>query len=78
MTMETTDLDRLQEGYRQAVDEWVAKIREEESFAASADHSLVSLDEWEKAGLQEGMARERVKAAKKEYEDALRQRYFGF
>ena len=76
--MENINLDRLQQTYRQAVDEWVAKIREEELLAAGADHSLVSLDGWEEANFQEGKVRDRVKAAKKEYEDALRQRYFGF
>jgi hypothetical protein len=78
MGMETEDLDRLQQTYTQAVDEWVTKIRQEEALAAGADHSVISLDGWEQASLEEGKARDKVRAAKKQYEEALRRKYFNF
>jgi hypothetical protein len=78
MDMETEDLNHLQQSYKQAVDEWAAKIREEEALAVVADHSVISLDGWEEASLEEGKARDKVRTAKKQYEDALRRKYFGF
>jgi hypothetical protein len=76
--MENADLDHLQRSYRQAVDQWVTNIRTEEQLAANADHSLISLDDWEKAALREEEAREKVQTAKKQYKDALRKVYYGF
>jgi hypothetical protein len=42
------------------------------------DHTIAEVDEWENAGFQEEAARNKVKAAKKLYEDALRQEFFNF
>ena len=63
--METADLDNLQRAYHQAVDQWVERIREEEALAAGADHSLISLENWQQASLRENDARDKVQTAKK-------------
>ena len=36
------------------------------------------LDKWEDASFKEDALRNKVKAAKKRYEDALREKFFGF
>jgi hypothetical protein len=77
MPDETLELDRLQAAYRAAVDEWIIAIRHEEGLA-SVGHSVAQLDRWEQAHEQEDEFRERVLAAKKKYEDALREKFFGF
>jgi hypothetical protein len=51
--------------------------REEEALA-SVDHSVADVDRWEEAGFKEENLRSRTKAAKKEYEAALRLKFFGF
>lgn len=68
-------LDQLQAAYKAAVDEWVAAIREEEALA-SGNHSLAEVDRWEAAHFKEEELRTRVKAAKSDYEDALRRKFF--
>jgi len=68
-------LDQLQGAYKAAVEEWVAAIREEEALA-SANHSVAEVDKWEAAHFKEEELRTKVKAAKNDYEDALRQKYF--
>ena len=68
-------LDQLQTEYKAAVDQWVTAIRHEEELA-SGNHSLAEIDRWEEAHFKEDELRTKVKAAKKEYEDALRHKYF--
>jgi hypothetical protein len=77
MIEETAELDRLQLTYKAAVDEWVIAIRNEEALA-SVNHSVADVDRWEQAHFQEDALRQRVLTAKREYEDALRAKYFGF
>ena len=77
MTVELQDLDRLQGAYKSAVEEWISAIKEEEAFA-SANHSVAEVDKWEAAHFREDEIRTRVKAAKREYEDALRLKFFDF
>ena len=76
MQQELSSLDRLQLNYKAAVDEWVIAIREEEALA-SVNHSVAEVDQWESAHFREDELRSKVKAAKKEYEDGLRQEFFG-
>jgi hypothetical protein len=78
MAVEISELDELQASYKAAVDEWVAIIREEEALASPADHSIAEIDEWENAADREDAAREKAKAAKQVYEDALREKFFHF
>ncbi len=70
-------LDRLQQAYKAAVDEWVAAIREEEALATS-DYSLPAWEQWDKAGFKEQDAQDKAKEAKEAYKEGLRQRDYGF
>jgi hypothetical protein len=75
MQDQISELDRLQGAYKAAVDEWVSAIRQEEALA-SVNHSVAEIDQWEAAGFKEEETRNRVKVAKKQYEDALRLKFF--
>ena len=75
--MENTDLDRLRFNYKEAVDRWVAAIRAEEDLA-TPDHSMVAVEEWDRANFTEQDARTAAKAARQEYADALRQVLYNF
>ena len=77
MATEISDLDQLQTAYKTAVDNWITTIREEEALA-SGDHSEAEVDTWEAAGFREEDAREKAKEAKKEYEAAIREKFFNF
>jgi hypothetical protein len=70
-------LDRLQGAYKAAVEEWIIAIRHEEALV-SVNHSVADVDQWEGAHFKEDEVRNRVLAAKKQYEDALREKFFGF
>ena len=77
MSVEVSDLDQMQAAYKEAVEQWIKAIREEEALA-SADHSEAEIDAWEAADFREEDAREKAKEAKKNYEDALREKFFNF
>jgi ribosomal protein S20 len=77
MQNDTVVLDQLRGAYKTAVEEWIAAIKQEEALA-SVDHSVAEVDQWERAHLREDEIRSKVKAAKKRYEDALREKFFGF
>ena len=74
---EHLDLDQMQAAYKTAVEQWIAAIKEEEALA-SVTHSVAEVDKWESANFKEDELRTKVKAAKKRYEDALREKFFGF
>jgi len=74
---DTRQLDKLRDAYKAAVESWIAAIKHEETLA-SVDHSVAEVDEWEEAHFAEDAIRTKVKAAKKEYEDALREKFFDF
>jgi len=77
MQKENSELDQMQDAYKAAVEEWIAAIKQEEALA-SVNHSIAEVDKWEAAHFKEDEIRSKVKAAKKRYEDALRQKFFGF
>jgi len=77
MADEIAELDRLQAAYKAAVEEWIVAINKEEELA-SANHTVADIDKWELAHFDEDEARNRVLDAKKEYEDALRRKFFDF
>jgi predicted RNase H-like HicB family nuclease len=77
MPIEISELDQMQQNYKAAVDEWIAAIRREEALA-SVNHTVAQVDQWENAADAEEQARENAKAAKKKYEDALREEFFNF
>ncbi|MBB5343210.1 hypothetical protein [Tunturibacter empetritectus] len=77
MAVEVADLNQMQAAYKEAVDQWVTAIREEEALA-SVNHSEAEIDAWEAADFREEDARGKAKEAKKNYEDALREKFFSF
>ncbi len=77
MDEQYSNLDELQADYKAAVENWVTAIRKEEALA-SVNHSVAEVDLWEKASFEEDEMRKIVKQAKTKYEDALREKFFGF
>jgi hypothetical protein len=77
MRDDVSNLDQMQSAYKAAVEEWIAAIKREEDLA-SVNHSIAEVDKWEQAHFNEDEIRSKVKAAKKQYEDALREKFFGF
>jgi hypothetical protein len=71
------DLDQMKNAYKVAVEEWIAAIKQEEALA-SVNHSIAGADKWEQAHFKEDEIRSKVKAAKGRYEDALREKFYGF
>jgi hypothetical protein len=74
---EHPELDELQTSYKSAVEAWIAAIRKEEELA-SGNHDVAELDKWEAAHFDEDDKRNAVMDAKEKYEDALREKFFGF
>ena len=77
MSNEVSELDRLQAIYRATVEEWIGAIKREEALAA-VNHDVAEIDQWEAAHFAEDAMRDKVLAAKKKYEDALRAKFFDF
>lgn len=71
MPIERTDLDRLQKAYKDAVNLWIAAIRDEENLA-TPDHSIAAWDLWDQAGFKAQEAQEQARVAKEAYKDGLR------
>jgi hypothetical protein len=74
---DTRGLDQLQAAYKTAVENWIAAIKEEEALA-SVNHNVAEIDQWEAAHFKENEMRDAVIEAKKQYEDALRRKFFDF
>jgi hypothetical protein len=74
---DASELDQMQKAYKAAVEEWITAISQEEDLA-SVNHSIAEVDKWEQAHFAEEEVRSKVKAAKKRYEDALREKIFNF
>jgi len=72
-----SELDQMQSAYKAAVEKWITAIKQEEALA-SVNHSIAQVDKWEAAHFKEDEVRNKVKTAKKRYEDALRQKFYGF
>ena len=77
MSGEHPELDELQAAYKDAVEAWISAIRKEEALA-SVNHDVAEVDAWEAAHFEEDEMRAKVKDAKAKYEDALREKFFGF
>ncbi len=77
MVQDISELDRMQSEYKAAVEQWIAAIKREEALA-STPHEVAEVDKWEQAHFDEDEIRNKVKAAKKLYEDALREKFYGF
>ena len=74
---EHLELDELQAAYKNAVEALITAIRKEEALASVA-HDIADVDQWEQAHFEEDEMRSAVKEAKAKYEDALREKFFGF
>ena len=72
MPPEPSELDLLQQVYKEAVDRWVAAIRAEEALA-TPDHSIVAWELWEQAGFKAQEAQDQATAAKEAYKAGLRE-----
>jgi hypothetical protein len=77
MQNDLSELDKMQAAYRATVEEWISAIKQEEALA-SVNHTVAEVDKWEGANFKEDEVRNKVKAAKKQYEDALRRKFFNF
>ncbi len=77
MQTDLSELDRMQAAYKAAVEEWISAIKNEEALA-SVNHTVAEVDKWEGAHFKEDEVRNKVKTAKKQYEDALRRKFFNF
>jgi hypothetical protein len=71
------ELDAMQKAYRAALDQWVEAIRAEEALVM-AHSSVADVDKWEAAHFHEDDLRNKAKAAKGAYEDALRKKLYNF
>ena len=74
---EEQELTHLRNVYKTAVEDWVAVIREEEDLA-TPDHSMIAVEEWDKAHFKEQDARDIAKKARQDYQDALRRVLYQF
>ena len=77
MAANTEQLDKLQKNYIAEVEKWIFAIRAEEALAA-VNHTVAEVDQWEAAHFREDDLRDAVLEAKKQYEDALREKFFNF
>jgi hypothetical protein len=71
------ELDALQNAYKAALEAWIAAIRAEEALVC-VNHDVADVDHWEQAHFDEEDARDKAKDAKQAYEDALREKFYGF
>jgi hypothetical protein len=67
----------MQAAYKAAVEEWISAIKNEEALA-SVNHTVAEVDKWEGAHFKEDEVRNKVKTAKRQYEAALRRKFFNF
>lgn len=74
--MENTDLDSLQQVYKQAVDHWIAAIQAEESLA-TANHSENAMEKWDRASFAVDDAEKQAKEARANYKEGLRKLHYG-
>ena len=77
MPENSLELDQMQSAYKTAVEQWIAAIKQEEALA-SINHTIAEVDKWEQANFKEEQIRKRARAAKQNYENALREKFFGF
>ena len=75
--MDKSNLDELQQAYKQAVDAWVDAIRAEESLA-NANHSETAMERWDAACFKEQDTQKAAQKAKDAYKDGLRKVNYGF
>ena len=77
MTNNSLELDQMQNACKAAFVECMAAIKQEENLA-SVNHEIAEVDKWEHAHFSEDDIRSKVKAAKRRYDDVLREKFYGF
>jgi hypothetical protein len=77
MSEHNIEMDQMQTAYKSAVEQWIDAIKQEEALA-SVNHTVAEVDKWENAHFKEEEIRNRVKTEKQKYENALREKFFGF
>jgi hypothetical protein len=75
--MDTSKLDELRANYKSATEQWVASIRSEEALA-TADHSMVAMENWDAADFAVQDAQKKAAAARDLYKGELRKIDYGF
>ena len=75
--MSEVDFDQLLQDYKQGVDQWVNAIRAEEALA-TADHSMIAMENWDAAGFVVHDTELAAKKARDRYKNALRKKNYGF
>ena len=74
--MDNSNLDELQQAYKQAVDQWVSAIRAEEALA-TPDHSETAMEHWDSADFTVQDAQKEAKRARDAYKEGLRKLHYG-
>lgn len=74
--MADPDFDQLLKTYRIAVDNWIDRIRAEESLATE-DHSISQMELWDDARFKVNEAAQAAEGAREAYQNALRERNYG-
>jgi hypothetical protein len=77
MDQDQSSLEEAKRVYKEAVDAWVAAIREEQELAVQAQ-SIAEVDDWAAAHCREEEFRAAAKEAKQAFESAVRKEFFGF
>jgi len=76
MSIRRINLDHLRFVYKQATEDWIDAIREEEDLA-TADPSMNAMENWDAAHFREHDAHAKATAAREAYKDALREVNYG-
>jgi hypothetical protein len=69
--MDANEIEQIRLAYKNATDQWVSAIREEEALA-TADHSMVAMENWDTAQFKTQDAGTKAAKAREAYQDALR------
>ena len=75
--MDAPDFDLLLKQYQEVTDNWVARIENERALA-TPEHSMTKMDAWDEAALKVQDAEANAKKTREAYQNALRDKNFGF
>ena len=76
--MDTAELDNLKLNFERALERWIRSIQRLGDVLAQTSHSARAEDVWKQADFEQEDAQKAVKAARADYEDAVRKANFGF
>lgn len=72
------EIEQLQNEYKATMGQWITAIKQEEALVSAASHSVADVDAWKNAHFAENEVREKVIALQKQYEEALRKKFYDF